>query len=150
MPFSRRKFLRAGTLVAISAGIPLKTFAAETLLQPSSLLPTNNNTNGLFLNREAFSRNVGTKFSLSGGDAKPVAVKLINVDDLTPRDARQSAAATGRECFSAIFIGPLSLPLRQETYTVAHDSLGKFSMLVVPVARNKEGMYYEALFNRLH
>ena len=150
MSLSRRKFLRAGTLVAISAGFPLRTLVAETLSQSSPVLPTNNQLKpGLYLNREDFSRYLNTKFSFSHGDAEAFAVKLIEVNDLTPKTARRSAA-TGKECFAAVFIGSHNAPLRQETYTVTHESIGKFDMLVVPIARNKTGVYYEAIFNRLH
>ena len=146
MSLSRRKFLRAGTLVALSAGIPFKTLVASTISQSSSFLPTNKQLNaGSYLNRESFSRHLNTKFSFSLKGLQGVSVKLIEVNDLTPK-----TAATGKECFTAVFIGSPNAPLRQETYAVTHESLGKFDMLVVPIARNKEGVYYEAVFNRLH
>lgn len=151
MSLSRRKFLRAGTLVAIAAGIPSRTLLAETPGEPSSLLPAYRHLSaGLSLNRQAFSRCINTKFSFVHAEATPIALKLIEVNDLTPKANRPSAEATGKECFAAVFIGSHDAPLRQETYAVTHESLGKFSMLIVPVARNKEGVYYEAVFNRLH
>jgi hypothetical protein len=150
MSLSRRKFLRAGTLVAISAGIPLRSLIAETLSQPSPLHPANSQLNsGLYLDRETFSRYLNTKFSFSHGDVKAFAVKLIEVNDLTPETAGGSAA-DGKECFAVVFIGSHNAPLRQETYTVTHESLGKFDMLVVPIASDPAGVYYEAIFNRLH
>lgn len=145
MSVSRRKFLRAGTLAAISAGIPLRSLVAATLSQPSSLLPTIGHLNsGFSLNQETFSRQLNTKFSFSlkGVNA---AVKLIEVNDLTP-----AATAKGKECFSLVFIGSHNQQVRQETYRVTHESIGKFDMLVVPIARNRRGVYYEAIFNRLH
>jgi hypothetical protein len=148
MSVSRRKFLRAGTLVALAAGFPLKTLAAETLGSTSSLLPAYGDPNSLmYLDREAFSSQLNTKFSFSHGNAQAVAVKLIEVNDLTPKTAKRSA---GKECFAAVFIGSNDAPLRQETYIVKHKSLGQFSMLVVPVAHKREGVYYEAVFNRRH
>jgi Domain of unknown function (DUF6916) len=151
MSLSRRKFLRAGTMVALTAGIPLKTIVGETLSNPESLLPTiDHRKAGLHLNREAFARNVNTKFSFSLGHDQPVGVKLIKVTDLTPEAAKPAAAATGRECFAAVFIGSNNHPLHQETYKVTHAKLGRFSMLIVPMGKDKEGFYYEAVFNRLH
>ncbi|MDQ3472277.1 MAG: hypothetical protein M3447_00925 [Acidobacteriota bacterium] len=151
MSFSRRKFLRAGTMVAIATGIPLKTIVGETLSQPDSRIPGNDHLKAvLYLDRETFARHLNTKFAFSLGTAEKVAVKLIEVKDLTPEAARPSAAATGRECFAAVFVGSATHPLRQETYTVTHSKLGRFSMLVVPVGRDTEGFYYEAVFNRLH
>ena len=146
MSLSRRKFLRAGTLVAISAGIPLKTLVAQTITQSSAFLPTNGRLNaGLNLNREVFARHLNTEFSFSRNNSAGVGVKLIEVFDLTPK-----TAARGKECFGVVFVGPRNMPLRQDTYSVTHKSLEKFEMLVVPMARRKEGMYYEAIFNRLH
>lgn len=151
MSLSRRKFLRAGTLVALAAGIPARAVLAETLAEPNLLLPAYPHLRaGLSLNREAFARCLNTRFSFAHGEATPVAVKLIEVSDLTPQANRPSAEATGKECFAAVFMGSHNAPLRQETYAVTHESLGRFSMLVVPIARNKEGLYYEAVFNRLH
>ena len=149
MSLSRRKFLRAGTLVAISAEIPLRTVLAESLSHSSPLLPTNNPRNaGLPLNGATFTRYLNTKFSFAHEAVESVAVKLIEVNDLTPKTVGRNAA--GKECFALVFRGSHNAPLRQETYTVTHESIGKFAMLAVPVGRNKDGIYYEAIFNRLH
>ena len=147
MSLSRRKFLRAGTLVALAAGIPLKSLVAKTISQTSSFLPTDDQLNaGSYLNRESFSRHLNTKFSFALKERRGVPVKLIEVNDLTPK----TMATSGKECFAAVFLGPRNAPLRQETYSVTHESLGKFDMLVVPIASHSEGVYYEAIFNRLH
>ena len=143
MSLSRRKFLRAGTLVAISASIPSRSLAARTVSQLSSFLPAGNQ---LALNRDSFSRHLNTRFSFAHKELQGVSVKLIEVNDLTPK----TMAAAGKECFAVVFIGPRNAPLRQETYAVTHESLGRFDMLVVPIARQREGVYYEAIFNRLH
>src|SRR5436190_17394843 len=127
MSLSRRKFLRAGTLVAISASIPSKSLVAKTVSQLSSFLPPGNQVN---LNRDIFSRHLNTNFTFTHKELKGVSVKLIEVNDLTPK----TMSASGKECFAAVFIGPRNVPLRQETYAVTHESLGKFDMLVVPIA----------------
>ena len=147
MSLSRRKFLRAGTLVAISAGIPLKTLVARTVGQPRSFLPTNSQLNAKsYLTRESFSRHLNTKFSFAHEELQGISVKLIEVNDLTPK----TMATSGKECFALVFLGPRNAPLGQETYAVTHESLGRFEMLVVPIASHREGVYYEAIFNRLH
>jgi hypothetical protein len=146
MSLSRRKFLKAGTLVAIAAGIPLKVLGAQTITQSSAFLPTNGRLNaGMGLSREVFARQLNTEFSFSHKNLAGVGVKLIEVNDLTPK-----TATSGKECFGVVFVGPSNTPLRQDTYRVTHKSLEKFEMLVVPIASRKEGMYYEAIFNRLH
>lgn len=146
MSLSRRKFLRAGTLVAVAAGIPMKTLIARTLSQPNSFLPTISQMDaGSSLNRESFSLYLNTRFAFADKEHQELSVKLIEVNDLTPK-----TATYGKECFGLVFIGPRNAPLRQETYSVTHESLGRFDMLVVPVASRREGVYYEAIFNRLY
>ena len=146
MSLSRRKFLRAGTLVAVSAAFPLKTLVAATGERPNSLLSNRSrlgaNSN---LNQETFSRYLNTKFTFHHKNVEAVSLKLVEVYDLTSKTVTHSA----KQCFGVVFSGPRNA-LRQETYTVEHESLGKFDMLVVPIASRKEGFYYEAIFNRLH
>jgi hypothetical protein len=153
MSLSRRRFLRAGTLVALAASVPLKELFAETLSQPGAKrgasLPVRSYPDAFTrLNRETFARYVNTTFSLNHGDTRAV-VKLIEVNDYTPEAMKRSAKTTGRECFAALFLGSSNEHLRQETYAVAHKSLGSFDLLLVPVGKSKQGLYYEAVFNRL-
>lgn len=148
MAISRRKFLKAGTLIGLSAAVPLKA-AAEVLDHPASLSgfagPTLNSVDAVSnLDMQAFSRHLRTDFSLNHARAGRAKVKLIEVHDWRPKGTNK----TGRECFSLIFRGSESAGLRQNTYSVEHDALGKFEMLLVPIG-NKQG-YYEAVFNRLH
>jgi hypothetical protein len=148
MAISRRRFLKAGTLVALSAAVPLKA-AAEVLDHPPSLSglagPTLNTVDAVSnLDMQAFSRHLRTDFLLSHARAGRAKVKLIEVHDWRSN----ATTKTGRECFSLIFRGSESAGLRQNTYAVEHDALGKFEMLLVPIG-NKQG-HYEAVFNRLH
>lgn len=150
MSFSRRKFLRAGTLVAISASIPLKNVIAGTHGAPDLTLDNSSLDKRLFLSRESFARNLNTSFSFRHQNLASTRLELVEVNDLTPAAGRASAGATGKECFAAVFVGSAKTPLPQETYTVTHGSLGKFEMFVVPIGKNRQGMYYEAVFNRLN
>jgi len=50
--------------------------------------------------------------------------------------------------FSLLFRGPLQPLLLQRTYTVEHDRLGQFELFIVPIRRDANGLYYEAVFNR--
>jgi hypothetical protein len=148
MSFSRRTFLQTGTVVAITAGFPLKTLVAETLNRPS-VLPIISRLNGEpYLDREAFAGCLNTKFTFFHRAIGTTEVKLIEVNDLTPKTFR--LATNEKECFALQFIGSSDKPLRQETYAISHESLGNFNMLVVPIAKDKDGVYYEAIFNRLH
>jgi hypothetical protein len=148
MAISRRKFIKAGGIVALSAAVPLEAAAKVLDSSPRQRDLGNPTRHGLdavsSLDMQAFSRQLQTSFLLSHPSAGVASVKLVKVHEWRPNTAPKN----GRECFSLMFRGSESVGLRQNTYTVEHDALGKFEMLLVPIG-NKQG-YYEALFNRLH
>jgi hypothetical protein len=154
MATSRRNFIKTSALVAISAGIPLKA-AAEQLERQSVNMSNTAKPMPAYavgddrLNLKAFSKALKSEFlvrSESGG----TAVRLIEVKDLRSDAQKASSATATRECFSTVFMGPKSASLKQETYKVNHSSLGTFSLLLVPIGKDRNAWYYEAVFNRLH
>lgn len=48
--------------------------------------------------------------------------------------------------FAITFAGPLSPELGQATYPVEHERLGALHLFLVPIAREADGMRYEAVF----
>ena len=42
---------------------------------------------------------------------------------------------------------PFSLLFPQRTYTMRHHGLGEFGIFLVPIARDRTGFIYQALFN---
>lgn len=54
----------------------------------------------------------------------------------------------GEERFSLIFRGPLEQPFAQGLWTLEHDKLGALGLFLVPIAREPDGMRYEAAFSR--
>jgi hypothetical protein len=151
MSISRRKFLQAGTLFAISAGVPLKSFAGGRLnTSASNLIPFAGGASAATasLDREAFARHLNTNFVLQHETTR-ASVRLVEVRD-APRYVKTGTAKKRGECFSLLFLGAANTALRQQTYTVEHGSLGKFALLVVPMGKGRPGAsYYEAVFNRL-
>src|SRR4030095_13727936 len=151
MAISRRRFIKSGSLVVLSAGLPLKV-AAELLNRPGALVeagasgPTT--TNGSKLNLSTFSKFVKTDFQLSGPGVATIRARLVEVRDLKSQE-KGSVNEKSNECFSTVFVASASAPLGQGTYTVEHSSLGKFSMFLVPSRRSPNGIQYEAVFNRL-
>jgi hypothetical protein len=101
------------------------------------------------ITRDMFADNLGSKFAFSLDGVKLTDMTLIEVNDLNP-GILEGKRTAGRECFSIIFRGPRRLSLRQDTYTVEHDSLGEFRILVVPGNADKggSGLRYGALVNR--
>lgn len=146
MSISRRKFLKAGTLVAISAGIPVKVFASESSSARSKMF------SGLIgsslassLDSELFSRYVNTQFTLRRGRTE-TKLTLVEVRHWPSRGSKKSS--DGKECFSLIFDRSETERLPQDTYTAVHPSLGEFPLFVVPTGKTQKR--YEALFNRMH
>jgi hypothetical protein len=78
-----------------------------------------------------------------------VDVELLEVTERGAADSRQLGAATRQERFSIVFRGPRERLLQQGTYEMQHDHLGAFELFLVPVGQDRDGVYYEAVFNRL-
>lgn len=151
MALSRRKFLKAGTLVILSAGVPLKVVAGKSP-DPlgSNLLSRSPLDDARSLTLAAFSAQLNTAFRVAAEGSKALSLELIEVNDLRTAAVKQSAAMVGRECFSTIFLGPRHLPLKQNAFAFEHRTLGKFNLLLVPIGYGKQGRLYEAVFNRLY
>jgi hypothetical protein len=157
MFISRRKFLQAGAVMAIAAGVPLTTDLVATKGQSSSApqpsspgeaapaSPAVKSDTPSLYTKAAFTAYLNTSFRIRSKSTRAVEVKLVTIKDAGPIPDRMMA---GKECFSLQFRGPLKL--QQDVYTIEHAALGKFDLLLVPVGKDKKGMYYEALINRLN
>lgn len=144
MSISRRKFLRAGTLVALSAALPISVFGQNPKDRDGNPLDSQPDPLANYT-RSAFSSYLNSIFQLYTGYSV-VEVALTEVKDLMPAGAR---AANGRECFSLLFRGG-SVALRQNTYLVKHPSLGSFQLFLVPGGPDDNGAQsYVAIINRL-
>ncbi|HEY6804032.1 MAG TPA: hypothetical protein VI306_10670 [Pyrinomonadaceae bacterium] len=93
------------------------------------------------LAREAFLDHVNTKFKLNIEGVDPIEITLNRVSDVIANGAAEG--------FSIVFKGPGEFILRQNTYKLEHEVLGTFSLLLVPVGKDEQGVDYEAVFNRL-
>src|SRR5712692_11351568 len=149
MSINRRNFLKAGTLVALSAAIPLKA----TAQQPRK----GNDGNPIDQSKDvaadplshygksAFSSYLNSIFRLYTGYST-IDVALVEVKDLTPGAA---TAQTGAECFSLLFRGG-NVALPQNTYKIEHPSLGTFPLFLVPAGPDDNGAQgFVAIINRL-
>lgn len=92
------------------------------------------------LSENIFRENLNTRFNVSRGDADTVELELVDCKDLgsTPK----------QEQFSILFRGPLQPFLEQMAYEMKHEKLGDVFIFIVPVKKDSEFMYYEAVFNR--
>jgi len=92
------------------------------------------------LTKEAFQENLNTKFRIKIEPSAIVPVELVEL--------LEGVSTPKQEQFSLTFRGPLETPFGQGMRDVEHDRMGTFVLFLVPIARNPDGMVYEAVFNR--
>lgn len=155
MTVSRRNFLRAGTMLTLTAALPLSltTFAIAQKRKAAPPNPDRPNVplaaqqNPLYnYTRETFTPYVNSIFTVN---AVPWAeIVLIEVKE-TPLvvDKKATRTPTG-ECFTLTFRGPNRTRFRQDTYTVEHAALGKFDLFITPTDRPGKYQLYTAVINR--
>ena len=159
MKLSRRSFLETGTKLGLAAAFS-GGFTAIALGQTSSpslgsgvgaTIPTETLEDTLYnITRAMFTENLKTKFTLSLNGVKLTDVTLVDVIDLNPPFVKGDGTDP-RECFSVVFEGPRTLPLRQDTYTLGHRELGTFQLVLVPGDLNRRPrLHYGAIINRVY
>lgn len=94
-----------------------------------------------FLTLQHFAGHVNETFpaALNEGEVPFVLVEARNLP-ATFRD-------TVRAPFSLLFRNTSSFLFPQQIYRMRHPSLGEVGIFLVPVAREREGFLYQALFN---
>jgi hypothetical protein len=93
------------------------------------------------LRHEVFVEYVNTTFRVQLDDSNTVETELIEVSELK--------LSSQQERFAIVFRGPNETLLGQGTRRFEHDEIGKFDLFLVPISRDEQGTYYEAVFNRL-
>ena len=154
MVVSRRSFMKRGSLLVLTAGLSLG-FAdrvygrdADEHRSPTqeNLPPTDDTPAPFNYAKATFLPHVGTIFRVHyPNSSKVLTTTLISISDIGPKPDRTEA---GRECFVLRFRGTETL--RQNTYVVEHAVLGRFDLFLTPAGKNKQGVYHEAVINRLN
>ena len=96
-----------------------------------------------------FSIQLNTPFSIHISPTMAMEVDLVEVTEKGVSDHQQQSAASRQERFSLVFRGPRHTLLQQGIYQLQHKQLGVLELFLVPVGQDHEGLYYEAVFNRL-
>src|SRR3954463_1196006 len=93
------------------------------------------------LTHEAFSQHANTNFQVQVDDNTNVPLELTDVSELKlyPR----------QEEFTLTFRGPSDMFLGQGIRNFTHEGMGEFELFIVPVRQDAQGLYYEAIFNRM-
>lgn len=95
------------------------------------------------LTKDVFAESLNTRFQLGEVQGRALELELVEVNsDERMRDE-------GVESFSIVFRGPADLYLPQGIYRMEHGRTGSCEIFIVPIKRDGEGFYYEAVFNRL-
>jgi hypothetical protein len=86
-----------------------------------------------------FAENLRSTFRIQH-EATVTDLELVAVSDgSTPRQVS----------FSLVFRGPHQPLFPQRIYPFEHDRLGRFDLFIVPIRRDQNGLYYEAVVNRV-
>ncbi len=90
---------------------------------------------------ENFSSHLNSKFLVRLVPEGALELGLFEATDL--------GSTPGHEQFAIVFRGPLNQALPQATYSFEHQEIGAFELFIVPIKRDPDRIYYEAIFNRL-
>jgi len=93
------------------------------------------------LSKEALAESVNTTFRVVTEGAPPMEVVLV--------EFKPGKSIPTQEQFALIFRAPLEAPAQQGMFRMEHDAIGEFDLFLVPVRKDQQGLYYEAVFNRL-
>src|SRR2546427_6923521 len=111
MSISRRKFLKAGTIAALAAGVPLQNaliVAGQNSPKDRDRNPIDPSSSGIlndplaYYTMATFSAYLNSTFRLSTASSGTVDVALARVADLLSSNEKTQV---GRECFSLLFKG---------------------------------------------
>jgi hypothetical protein len=153
MPVTRRSFLRAGALTALSAGFLINSagFAlAQTSDSPGDFAaPYEAKTDPVFYFKKAtFDPYLNTTFRASarGSVVELVLVKIT--DTCSPARSTLTKKARPTQGFTLLFRASAPLSGITTIHTLSHDALGKFSLFLVRASdENDRVLYYEAVIN---
>lgn len=150
MVVSRRRFMKRASLLLLTAGVSLgsadRIFGRDTDFEYHCDLPLTGDTPPFNYAKATFLPHVGTIFRIYYPDlSKALTTTLVEVSDIGPVPDKKE---TGRECFVLKFRG--SEAVSQNTYLIEHATLGRFNLFLVPAGKNKQGIYCQAVINRLN
>jgi hypothetical protein len=94
------------------------------------------------LTMDALSAQLHTRFRIGVEPEKIVELELVEVE-------AHGDVAGQTERFSALFRGGIDFILSQGTYRMEQEQFGSVDIFIVPLRRDGEGIYYEAVFNRV-
>jgi hypothetical protein len=93
------------------------------------------------LSKSSFEAAVNSPFLMQRPVGSPLPMELVQY--------KLKIETKMQECFALLFKAPLDAPPLQDTYTLQHAELGTLELFLVPVKQTDDGLFFEAVFNRL-
>lgn len=161
MVVSRRSFLHWGGFLAM--GTTVAAFGQKGIQRnhTGELNPVNNvhpippsgshDANLRHMTKDSFAPYVGSGFKLSNGTAQPVWIRLISAEQFPVASSHQheidAASSVKTATYLLRFLGSSEKILPQGVYTLEHDKMGTFKLLLVP--RGDGQQLYAAIVTHL-
>jgi hypothetical protein len=89
--------------------------------------------------KKDFSDQLNSIFHAHAGEGFDLC--LVEFDDRVSNEAQEN--------YTLLFRAPVDAPQEQGIYELDHESLGAMDLFLVPVKKDADGLYYEAVFNHL-
>ena len=93
------------------------------------------------LEHAEFAKHVNTTFRIRLNERETLPAELTEISEhmVSPQQER----------FWIVFKTSNEVLLGQGLRSVEHDAMGNFDLFLVPMSRDEQGTYYEAVFNHL-
>ncbi|WP_266158295.1 DUF6916 family protein [Dyella silvatica] len=98
-----------------------------------------------FFALEHFATHLNETFSVALDNAGQAPFVLVEARPLQHMGAPIPGMV--RAPFSLLFRNDSAILLPQKIYQMTHGSIGEFGIFLVPIARDREGFIYQAVFN---
>lgn len=99
-----------------------------------------NDIAGKLPTKEDFSAALDSLFHARAPDGPGFDLCLVGFEDLVSNAIQEN--------FSLLFRAPVDAPPFQNIYRLEHEALEKMDLFLVPVRKDENGLYYEAVFNQ--
>lgn len=96
---------------------------------------------GEFPSKDRFFEQLNTKFQAGLGEAQSFEMEMVQ--------AETTVSSSIQDGFSLTFRAPPDAPPQQDTFNLTHPTLGSMDIFLVPIRKDDDGLYFEAIFNRL-
>jgi len=143
MKQSRRRFLFhcGGCALSLFAMAPFSYAMGRT--KSRAAVPTHRKERFTLqnVNRASMEPLLHSFFDVSDEGKSLVTVQLIEV--------KEDLSCPRLEQLSLLFRGPKRPALPQKIYIFRHDAIDDLGIFIVPIGQDREGVLYQAIFNRL-